>query len=127
MSYDGATATALPLLSDALDSSQFDPLSFIPAFDFGAPGRARHPGVELRVLPGSLLAGYGPGERLRHQPRRPRRRPGRSYPVVTFHKPRVNDGLNPNFRGTLMTVPDVPHDNYYAPYAMTVNTGAVPS
>ena len=50
-----------------------------------------------------------------------------AYPAVTFHKPRVSDGTHIGYPGTVMTVPDVPHDNDVAPYAMAVEAGATPA
>ncbi|MBV9850210.1 MAG: hypothetical protein JO250_11095, partial [Armatimonadetes bacterium] len=107
------SVSALPLLSDALDTSRFDQLSFIPGFDFNGVrtgprtglGGAELPDLVRSSLDTDLAEAFGVNPSVRANGQ------ASLYPVVTFHKPRVSDGSNPDFPGTPMTVPDVPHDN----------------
>ena len=116
-SPQNAPVGALPLTSDSLDTSIYDPLSYIPAFDAGgartgprgpslggALGIPEQPYLLRSSLDTDLANAYGIQTNLAYGLVNPA-----VYPVVTFHKPRVADGLTPNFPGTVMTVPDVPH------------------
>lgn len=108
---------ALPLLSDATNSSLLDPYSFIPAYDFlglTGPRTSVLPNTNIPELPflvrssldtdlgeaygrSPLLTGFYTAQAA-------------NYPTVTFHKPLVGDG-----EGTTMTVPDVPHGSVVVP------------